>query len=225
MSPHPRAAPLLFAFALLISFAARGQPAAVDPGADPRDPCDAVVDQAGAARDLYDWAKDFRFRGTVPSDELAPEPERSMTTTAVHTEASLITRANSQTELAEECLDFFRERGFCSAAGLEAAETATGELRLYLQENGELFHRQSEDARRFADGEASRVRAERTELEERFHAATDPEERARLEGRINLATLRLARLEELGREAAQNAEFFESFAPLTAPETTPEPRS
>ncbi|MGH2450333.1 MAG: hypothetical protein ACRDGE_03485 [Candidatus Limnocylindria bacterium] len=125
------------------------------------------------------------------------------------TRARLLSRAVDLSRLAVENLDFLRERSFGSPAGLREAHGALTGLLRFLTRNRAAFADATAQTAGVLEHETARLRKEVRALEAAMRDEHRREERAQIEGQINLSNLRLLRLRELAGDYRRIASFFE----------------
>jgi PAS domain-containing protein len=169
-------------------------------------PGQTVAARARLALGLFTLARDAPlFDGATTTSE----PARSSSTTTVERRTGLSTRAIALTALAAGDLAFFRARSLASPEAIQLAEEALGQVHAFLRANrSRLVAEASRDAA-LAKRELSGARQESAALQEILRATKDSEARSSIEGRINLANLRVARLARLSEESDRVARFFE----------------
>ena len=171
----------------------------------PTSSAQSIADKAALARELFS-----EFGTTTLHDETTttPEPARSFKTTTVERRTGLVTRAIALSTLAEENLAFFRERNLAAPEAMQPAETAIGGLHDFLQRNRNNFTKEVSRDVAFVQGALRSVEEELATAQKEFRSTKDEQERATIEGQINLANLRIARLRRLSNDGERALRLF-----------------
>jgi hypothetical protein len=171
-------------------------------------PSQTIADKTGKALALFTEGANIPFQNETTT---TMEPECSMKTRTVETQTGLLTRAVALTTLATENHIFFRDRDLYEAEGFEQAEMAVQGLYQYIQESGGSFAELVYRNGAFLEGEVERTHEELDSLKSAFCETELPEEKARIEGRINLTNLRILNLQRISRENHRILQFFEKI--------------
>jgi len=174
----------------------------------PLDACESIVQNAQEAQGLFTAAQSIPGWEDVPT---VPRPPRTTVTTTVTTQSGLLTRAICLTSLARQNLAYFDRHSLCGKDEREKARQSLAELTRFIEKNKDVFRDIIKRDEASIKQEVAATQQEIAVLRREMDDTQEPEERALIQGQVNVSNLRLVRLGELGAQIADTWRFFQSL--------------